>query len=79
MTDYQVHPETTYGIELRGDLSVADYIAAARKFSSTDQFVEYRDASPKRQAEMRRQRDNNADSSDDDRRRTLEFLRITNG
>jgi hypothetical protein len=74
--NYQVHPET-YGIELRDGMSVDDYIAQARGFSSTAEFREYRDAPPERRAEMRRQRDNNStDCSDEDRRRTLEFLRI---
>jgi hypothetical protein len=53
------------------------YIAKARGFSSTAEFREFRDASPKRRKEMRRERDNDsADSDGDDRRRTLEFLRL---
>ena len=74
--NYQVHPDY-YGIEFRGGLSVDDYIAQARGFGSTAEFREYRDASPERRAEMRRQRDND-DCGDEDRRRTLDFLRIVN-
>jgi hypothetical protein len=76
MTNYQVHPDSLYGVELRDGLSVDDYIAKARGFHSTAQLIEYRDASPKRRKEMRRERDNNADDGDEDRRRTLDFLRL---
>lgn len=78
MTNYQVHPDSFSSIELRDGESIDDYIAKARRFSSTAEFREYRDGSPERRKEMRkdRNRDNNsADSDDDDRRRTLDFLK----
>jgi hypothetical protein len=68
--NYVTHPDCYYGVELRDGMDVNDYIAQARGFSSTAQFIEYRDAPPERRAEMRRQRDNN-DNGDDDRRRYL--------
>jgi hypothetical protein len=80
MNDYQTHPDPScYGIELRGSETVDDYIAKARRFASTAEFREYRDASPERRKAMQHgDRDNNADSDDDsDRRRTLELLRIS--
>ena len=76
MTDYQVHPDSHYGIELRDGQDLDSYIAKARGFRSTAEFIEYRDASPKRQAKMRRERDNSSTDSDGDRRRTLDFLRL---
>lgn len=79
MTNYQVHPEPFhYGVELRAGESVDDYIATARGFRSAADWCEYRDATPRRQAAIRRDRDNSSADSDDDRRRQLEFLRIVN-
>lgn len=77
MVNYQVHPDT-YGIEIRDGQSVEDYISVARRFRSTAEFREFRDAGPERRKEMRRSRDNNsAEDGDDDRRRTLEFLKAS--
>jgi hypothetical protein len=61
VNDYQHQPDDTYGIELRdSNWSVDDYIAQARGFRSTSDFIEYRDASPSRQAEIRANRDNHS-------------------
>lgn len=77
MSDYETRPIPFDGIELRDGESIDDYIAKARGFGSTAEFREFRDASPERRTEMRRERDNNADcDGDDDRRRTFEFLRL---
>jgi protein involved in polysaccharide export with SLBB domain len=78
MVNYVVHPDCYYGIELRAGESVDDYIATARGFNTTAEFREYRDATPTRKAEIREQRDKSADSSDEDRKRQLELLRLTN-
>jgi hypothetical protein len=77
--NYQVHPDSFYGIELRDGQSIDDYIATARQFRSTDEFREYRDGTPERRAQMRRDRnrDNSPDDGDDIRRRTLEFLKAS--
>ena len=66
MADYQHHPEPTYGIELRySGWTSDDYIAQARGFRSTDEFLEYRDATPERKAEIRSNRGNNTSATDD--------------
>jgi hypothetical protein len=57
MADYQHHPDYSYGIELRDGWTEDDYIAQARRFRSTAEFREYRDADGERQADMRRNRD----------------------
>jgi hypothetical protein len=76
--DYQIHPDSHYGIELRAGESTDDYISRARGFSSTAEFREYRSASQEQRKAMRRSRDNHSADSDEDsdRRRTLELLRI---
>lgn len=74
--DYQTHPETYYGIEIRAGESVDDYIAKARHFRSTAAWIEYRDASPEQREDIIRSRDKNED--DEDRVRSFELLRITN-
>lgn len=68
MNDYQTHPDTYYGIELRDGMTVDDYIAKARHFRSTAAWIEYRDASPQDREQIQI-RDNN----DDDRKRSLEL------
>ena len=78
MTNYQVHPDVHYGVELRDGGSIDDYVAQARGFKSTAQFIEYRDASSEHREEMGRQRDKNSTDGDDDRRRVLEFMMICN-
>jgi hypothetical protein len=79
-TDYETRPIPFDAIELRAGESIDDYIAKARRFSSTAEFREYRDAGPARRKEMRRERDNDSSAdSDEDRRRDYELLRITNG
>ena len=78
MTNYQVHPDVYYGVELRDGGSIDDYVAQVRGFKSTAQFIEYRDASSEHREEMGRQRDKNSTDGDDDRRRVLEFMRICN-
>ena len=78
--NYQVHPDSFSSIEIRDGESIDDYIAKARRFTSTAEFREYRDGSPERRKAMRRNRDNpdRADSDDDsDRRRTLDLLKAS--
>ncbi len=78
MKDYQTHPSGTYGIETRdGDGTVDSYIARARGFNSVDAWREYRDSSPHWKATMRRDRNRDNTSAEDDgiRRRTLELLK----
>jgi hypothetical protein len=80
MTNYQVHPDSSYGVEIRSGESIDDYIAKARGFDSTAEWREYRSSSPERKAAMRRDRDqgnNSADDGDDIRRLTLEFLKAS--
>jgi hypothetical protein len=77
MTNYQVHPDSFSSIELRDGESIDDYIAKARRFGSTAEFREFRDASPERRKAMqRRNQGNDSATSDDDidRRRTLTWL-----
>ena len=64
MSNYQHQPDATYGIELRDNWSVEDYVAQSRGFRSTAEFLEYRDASPARQAEMRANRDKTTATND---------------
>lgn len=66
MADYRHHPDVSYGIEIRDGWSESDYIAQARGFSSTAEFLEYRDASAERQEEMRRNRDKHVSANADD-------------
>jgi hypothetical protein len=76
---YQHQPDSTYGIELRGNESVDDYIANARRFRSTAEFIEYRDASASRKAEIRANRDNHSvadDAHKDDLLRRLAVLKV---
>jgi hypothetical protein len=75
MTNYQVHPDVHYGVELRDGGSIDDYVAQARGFKSTAQFIEYRDASSEHREEMGRQRDKNSTDGDDDRRRAARLRR----
>jgi hypothetical protein len=67
MADYQHHPDSFYGIEIRDGWATEDYIAQARHFRSTAEFIQYRDASASRQAEIRANRDNHrvADATDE--------------
>jgi hypothetical protein len=75
--DYQIHPDSHYGIELRDGDDIDSYVARARGFSSTAEFREYRSASLERKAELRRARERDNNSADsDDRRRAYEFLRL---
>lgn len=46
------HPEPSYGIELRDGLTEDDYIAQARGFGTTAEWLEFRDASPTRRNEI---------------------------
>jgi hypothetical protein len=78
--DYQTHPDPScYGIETRDGQSLDDYIAKARRFNSTAEWREFRDANPvRREAMQHRNRDNaTSTDSDDDRRRTLELLKAS--
>ena len=82
MADYQHAPDTPYGygIEIRDNWSVDDYIAQARGFRSTREFIEYRDADDERRADMRRNRDSrdNRDENNEDLRRYADFLKVCN-
>ena len=75
MTEFQVHPDSVYGIELRSDRSIDDYIATARGFSSTAEFREFRDGSPSRREEIRRARARHAKTNEDDRKRVVELMK----
>ncbi len=66
---YTFHPDPVYGVEFRDGLTEDDYIAQARGFRSTRDWLEYRDAAPARQAEIRRERERR-DSADCDEFRT---------
>jgi hypothetical protein len=78
MADYQHHPDYSYGIEVRDGWTAEDYIAQARGFRSTAEFLEYRDASPERQKEIRRNRDRHNNNIDDgDILRYAAYLRIS--
>lgn len=75
--NYRHHPDYGYGygIEIRDGWQEDDYIAQARRFRSTREFIEYRDAEPERQADMRRNRDarDKRDESNEDLHR---FVRL---
>lgn len=76
---YQHHPDRTYGLELRDGWTAEDYIAQARGFSSTAEFLEYRSATPERQAEIRDRsnRGNKTSATDDgDLMRYTAFLSL---
>jgi hypothetical protein len=66
MANYRHHPERSYGIEIRDGWSEDDYIANARGFTTTADFLEYRDATPERQAEIRDRSNRGTTSATDD-------------
>jgi hypothetical protein len=80
MADYQHYPDTPYGygIEIRNGWTEDDYIAQARRFRSTRDFIEYRDADEEHRADMRSNRDarDNREDDNEDLRRYAEFLKV---
>jgi hypothetical protein len=76
MDEYEVHPDSVYGVEMRSDRSIDDYIATARGFTSTAEFREFRDGSPSRREEIRRARARHAKTNTtDDRIRVVELIK----
>jgi hypothetical protein len=77
MANYQHHPERSYGIEIRDGWSEDDYIANARGFTTTADFIEYRSATPERQAEIRdRSNRGKTSATDGDLMRYTTFLSL---
>jgi hypothetical protein len=75
MAEYQHHPDYGYGVEIRDGWTEDDYIAQARRFRSTREFIEYRDAEPERQADMRRDRDSR-EKREDNSEDLYRFVRL---